>query len=309
MKILIELPTWLGDCVMVSPAIDHITSEYPDANFYFIGSDISINLMKEHPLCKSAEVLHKELINIYRFAKLNSRPDLFISFRSSIRTVILNFLLGSFRFFQYQPYRYKKGHQVEKYVQFINDSLKIKKLAGELNIYKRKSEKKLSNNIGIGLNPGASYGIAKCWPEDKFVEVAIVLSRKADIFIFGGPNDVDISNRIEKRVKKNGVTNVVNYAGETSIDDLCYLISGLDLFITGDSGPMHIASYYKVPTITIFGPTKDSDTNQWKNPYSKIIKQNLSCQPCMKRVCPLGHNNCMKGISSKKVAELALSLI
>jgi len=309
MNILIELPTWLGDCVMASPAIEHIASEYPDANLHFIGSAVSVNLIQDHPRSESAEILNKNLIGIYRFAKLNSPPDVFISFRSSLRTVILNLLLGSIRFFQYKPFRYKRGHQVEKYVDFINDSLGINELAGELVIYKKRCKKKLSDNISIGLNPGASYGVAKRWPEDKFIEVAITLSKKADIFIFGGPDDVDISNRIEKKIKNHGITNVVNYAGETSIDDLCMLISCIDLFITGDSGPMHIASYYKIPTITIFGPTKDSDTNQWKNPYSKIIKQNLSCQPCMKRVCPLGHNNCMKGISSKKVAELALSLI
>ena len=70
--------------------------------------------------------------------------------------------------------------------------------------------------------------------------------------------------------------------------------SQLDLFITGDSGPMHIAASFNIPTVSIFGPTKDSETSQWMNVKNTIIKKTLSCQPCMKRTCPLGHNNCME---------------
>ena len=75
----------------------------------------------------------------------------------------------------------------------------------------------------------------------------------------------------------------------------------LDLFLTGDSGPMHIAASFNIPTVSIFGPTKDEETSQWMNPQNIIVKKNLECQPCMRRKCPLGHHDCMKLIKTNEV--------
>ena len=78
-------------------------------------------------------------------------------------------------------------------------------------------------------------------------------------------------------------------------------ISKLYLFITGDSGPMHIAASFQIPTIAIFGPTNDNETSQWMNQKSIIVKKDLACQPCMKRKCPLIHHDCMKTIKTDDV--------
>ena len=71
---------------------------------------------------------------------------------------------------------------------------------------------------------------------------------------------------------------------------------------------MHIAASFQVPSITIFGPTKDNETSQWMARRSIILKKNLECQPCMKRVCPLNHHNCMKLIKANDVIEAVNSL-
>jgi len=81
-------------------------------------------------------------------------------------------------------------------------------------------------------------------------------------------------------------------------------ISNLDLFITGDSGPMHVAAAFQVPTVAIFGPTKDNETSQWMNEKSLIVKKDLDCQPCMKRTCPLGHHDCMNLIKAEDVLKV-----
>ena len=80
------------------------------------------------------------------------------------------------------------------------------------------------------------------------------------------------------------------------------------MFITGDSGPMHLASAFQVPTVAIFGPTQDTETSQWMNDKSTIVKKNLDCQPCMMRSCPLKHHNCMKYIKSVDVLNATKSL-
>ena len=98
-----------------------------------------------------------------------------------------------------------------------------------------------------------------------------------------------------------GVTNYTNLVGSTTIQELIIRISSLDLFITGDSGSMHIAASFQVPTVAIFGPTKDKETSQWMVDKSIIVKKNLECQPCMKRTCPLKHHDCMNLIKAEEV--------
>ena len=102
--------------------------------------------------------------------------------------------------------------------------------------------------------------------------------------------------------------NYKNLAGNTTITELINKISSLDLFITGDSGPMHIAAAFQIPTVAIFGPTKDKETSQWMNKKSIIVKKNLDCQPCMKRICPLQHHNCMNLIKAIDVLKAVNSI-
>jgi heptosyltransferase-2 len=178
--------------------------------------------------------------------------------------------------------------------------------AGELTIYSDNSLKEKSNLTRkklpmLGINPGASYGSSKRWYPEEFANVAAKLSSEYDITILGGPNEIDISMDIQKLLVKKGVTNYQNLAGNINISELIHHISNLDLFVTGDSGPMHIAASYQVPTVSIFGPTRDNETSQWLNRKSIIVKKNLDCQPCMKRVCPLKHHNCMKLIKAKDI--------
>ena len=71
---------------------------------------------------------------------------------------------------------------------------------------------------------------------------------------------------------------------------------------------MHIAASFQVPTVAIFGPTRDDETSQWKNDKSIIVKKDLDCQPCMKRNCPLKHHNCMNLIKAVDVLKAVRSL-
>ena len=308
MRILIELPTWLGDCVMSTPAIENIVRKFNDCELVFIGSQVSIELMKSHPKCKETYILDRKLINLISTISSIKSIDLFISFRSSIRTKLLKLLLKTKIKYQYNKNKFTSGHQVEKYNQFIKESIGVDFKAKKLRLFK--SFHQYSSKMPrLGLNPGASYGSAKCWPLEKFVEVAVSLSGKFDIIIFGGPDEVDLSNKISQELRNKNCNNFTNLTGKTTIKDLMGYISSLDLFITGDSGPMHIAAAFQIPTVSIFGPTKTNETSQWMNEKSNIVKKELSCQPCMKRVCPLGHHDCMNKISSNEVINSALKLI
>ncbi len=302
MKILIELPSWLGDCIMATPAIQNIVNFYNDVQITFIGSFVSVEAMKNHPKVVKTLVLDKKYSILYRVTKELGEFDVFFSFRSSFRSKFLKFLISSNSKYQFDKNKYKNRHQVEKYNDFVNDSLSARLPVGKLILHAENlTNRTASGKNLLGINPGASYGSAKRWYPQEFAKVANELSNEYDIIIFGGPSEKDIANDIEKSLIKNGVTNYQNLAGNTTIPELINQISDLDLFITGDSGPMHVAAAFQVPTVSIFGPTKDNETSQWMNERSIIVKKNLDCQPCMKRTCPLGHHNCMNLIKAVDV--------
>jgi len=306
MKILIELPTWLGDCVMATPAIKNIVNFYNDVEITFIGSFVSIEALKNHPNAIKTFVLDKKYTSLYKITRDLGNFDAFFSFRSSIRSKFLKFLMSAKNKYQFDKNNYQNRHQVEKYNDFINDSLSIDLTAGKLQIYGydiAKSKKKI-----LGINPGASYGSAKRWYPQEFAKVARELSGEYDVIIFGGPGETDIAGDIEQALIDSGVTNYKNLAGNTTITELINKIASLDLFITGDSGPMHVAAAFQVPTVAVFGPTKDKETSQWMNKKSIIVKKNLDCQPCMKRTCPLQHHDCMNLIKAIDVLKAVNSV-
>jgi heptosyltransferase II len=302
MRILIELPSWLGDAVMTTPAIENLAEFFHGSEIILIGSVVSIDALKNHPKVSKTYVLEREYINIYRAIKFFGKLDIFFSFRSSLRSKFIKFLISSPRKYQFDKNKFLNGHQVEKYNNFINDVLNIALIPEKLTLQSQKSIRRSKNKV-LGINPGAAYGSAKRWYPEKFAAVAHDLSSKYDIVILGGDKEKDIASDIEKYLIEEGVTNFQNLAGQTSLDELLIQIANLDLFITGDTGPMHLAAAYQIPTIAIFGPTNYLETSQWMNEKSVIVKKDLECQPCMKRVCPLKHHKCMKLIEASDVLK------
>jgi len=300
MRVFIELPTWLGDAVMATPAIENFLNELEKPNVTFIGSPVSIELFNDHPLLNQKIVLTKDFLSMIDIAKNIGEFDYFVSFRSSIRSKLFGRIIRSKHKYYYSKRSFTKGHQVERYNSFINRILSKELAPGPLKVYLKDRLKK-SPKKTLGINPGATYGSAKIWPYERFSEVAIALSKKFDIYLLGGKNEINIANEIEKLLLVKGIKNFTNLSGKTSVNQLMQIIENLDIFITGDSGPMHIAAAFNIPSVCIFGPTKQNETSQWGNFNSVIVSKKLNCQPCMKRTCPLKHNNCMNLIESKDV--------
>jgi heptosyltransferase-2 len=314
-KVLIEVPTWLGDCVMTTPAIENIVNLHPDADITIFGSAISTRVFEHHPNLKRIVVDDSRsekfrILHLYKQAKQLGEFDCAISFRRTLVSKLFVWFSKATVKGSYRRYTKQAIHQTIRYNDFVNMVFKISTTASQLTIYKNpkpskaiKSDKKL-----LGINPGASYGSAKRWYPEEFAKVAGELSNQYDIIIFGGPGEKDIATDIENSLVEKGIKNYQNLAGNTSISELMNHITNLDLFITGDSGPMHVAAAFQIPTVAIFGPTKDDETSQWMNDKSIIVKKNLECQPCMKRTCPLQHHNCMKLIAAVEVLDAVKGL-
>jgi len=304
MKLLIELPTWLGDAVMASPAIENIISHFKNVEITLIGSSVSVEALQNHPKVIQTYFVDKRFSNFYKTLSDLDEFDLFFSFRGSLRAKLFKLFVSSKVKNQYSKDKYKRGHQVEKYNNFINDSLGIDSKPGRLIVHS-KGQKKINKNRILGINPGAAFGNAKQWYPENFAKVALELSTEFDIIILGGPQDYDIAQNIESYLIEMGVVNYLNLATKLSVNQLISQIENLDLLVTCDSGPMHLAAALNIPTVAIFGPTKVNETSQWMNEKSIVVKKNFECQPCMKKTCPLKHHNCMKLIDESDILDAA----
>ncbi len=322
MRILIILPNWLGDAIMATPAIELLAKNYPSARFTFVGSYVSIEAIKHHPLCEMAVVddtkkASNRFIATYQLAKKLGVFNLAVTFRNQPHSsLLLRFTKTvvclakqswhSIFLLSHTPKIKNNQHLVLQYAQLAMSN--TTNYNGEISTLKLYIKPKEFDRPTLGINAGATYGSAKRWYPEKFAEVASNFSDKFDIIIFGGPNEVEMAKDIEDNLKAKSVKNYSNLAGKTNIEELCSYIGGCSLFITNDSGPMHVAAAYQVPTVAIFGPTRDKETSQWMNEKSTIVKHEMECSPCMKRECPLKHHECMRSITANEVIEAVKSL-
>ena len=305
MQIFINLPTWLGDCVMASVALKMIFTHFKEARFILFGSSVACELFKE---CENVEVFtqspKKRYINFYKLSKIWGSFDYAFSFRSAFSAKIMLFMLKSKHKFCFDKNALKNSHQVLKYLTFVEKALNLK--AQDTSLFL--PFKPLEKTKTLGLNPGAKYGLAKRWDSSYFAKVALAFKNTHKILIFGVQSESEICAEIEVLLK-NENCECVNLCGKTSVKELCEQISTLDLFISNDSGAMHIAAVYKIKTIAIFGPTDFKETSPWQNENAKILHLNLACMPCMKRVCPLKHHKCMLDLSPNLAIKTAKSIV
>ena len=119
MKLLIEIPTWLGDAVMCTPAIQNVLAKFNNPEVTIIGSLSSIELFENNNKITKTIVLEKNNLYINSFSKSLGKFDLFISFRGSFRSKLLKFFVLSKKKYQFNKNSYKNLHQVEKYNDFI----------------------------------------------------------------------------------------------------------------------------------------------------------------------------------------------
>ncbi len=305
-KIFIEIPTWLGDTVMTTPAIENICAKYPKAHLTIFGSKIATQIFTYHPQVKKiiidkSRISKNRFFYLYKITKKLHKFDIAISFRRRIFAKILIFFITAKVKYVYKRSKIKNKHLVIRYNNFINYAFKINTIAAKLKIHLLPQTKNISNK-SLGINPGATYGSAKCWYANKFATVANNFTDKK-IIIFGSDKETNIANKITTQLITN---NYLNLSGKLSIIELCKYIKNLDIFITADSGPMHIAAAFNIKTVALFGPTKDYETSPWKNPYAVILKKYFSCQPCMQKICHLTGNKyhqCMQTITANEVIK------
>jgi heptosyltransferase-2 len=190
----------------------------------------------------------------------------------------------------------------------------------------------------IGISPGAAYGNAKRWLPERFAAVALAVSRSwqplpdgrgsvssteprpsgsgcrepvtpvrlsAAVVLFGSGGERVLCETVAESLRGAG-TAVHNLAGETTLREFIDLAAACSLFLTNDSGAMHVASAVGVPTVAVFGATDDTTTGP-TGPLARVVREHAECSPCLLRECPIDHR-CMTAVTVERTAAVALEL-
>ena len=157
----------------------------------------------------------------------------------------------------------------------------------------------------VGIHAGARPP-ARRWPAASFSALADTLVRRAGalILLTGGPGEESTIRQVEESMREP----CINLTGQTSLGGLAALIHALDLFITNDTGPAHLAYALNTPSITLFGP---ADYKRWAPldaHLHAVARHPVPCSPCGYWECPIAHP-CLRGISVEQVLSLAENLL
>jgi heptosyltransferase-2 len=330
-KILIRSPNWVGDAVLAIPAMKAIRERFPRAEItvlvrpwvagLFTSATFIDNVWREEKPTSFGD--WKRIVRDVR----NRQFDLAVLLPNSFESALMMFLGRIPQRVGYAtegrrwmltssiaPGKDAK-HQVQYYLDLVkvvsatvqNPSIQIEATSEE-----RQNARKLLNAEGITnetaflvVNPGAAYGAAKRWPEDRFAAAADVLSEKLGLAValIGSATEASIATQIRDRMKMPAAV----LSGKTSLETLIGVLAESSLLVTNDSGPMHIAAALGVPTVAVFGSTDDRVTGPW-GPRTRVVKHAVECSPCLLRECPIDHR-CMSRVSVDDVCTAARELL
>lgn len=160
----------------------------------------------------------------------------------------------------------------------------------------------------IGVSPGAAYGTAKRWLPERFAAAALEIAhqREAGIALFGSKTEAELCRGVAEIIEQSG-GHVRSFAGQTSLREFLEMAAACSLFLTNDSGAMHVASAMGVPSVTVFGATNDAVTGP-TGPFARVIRHAVDCSPCLLRECPIDHR-CMTRVSSAEVVQTGMALL
>ena len=337
-NIIVKMPNWLGDVVMATPVLRLLRQKFSTAKITAMCQNNVAPLLKNDPNIDEIYSYKKPSGWIHRTFQKNeiittlqkSQYDLGIlltnSFSSALwfwrgkvknrvgygnnfRSLFLNRALPL-------PSTIETQHLVKTYQDLLKPfniatsdiSPKLYLTSEELSTarnFLKNHGIDLSHHILVGVNPGAAYGSAKCWLPERFEKVTQELLKNPAIHIIYFSDNS--GSALVNDICKNFPERVINLAGKTNLRELLALISVCSVFLTNDSGPMHIADAIGTRLLALFGSTSDVKTGPFHH-AKNVIHKHVSCSPCYKRVCPIDFK-CMKNISVEEVYQQIEKLI
>ena len=149
----------------------------------------------------------------------------------------------------------------------------------------------------LAMCPGAEFGPSKCWPAERYGQVAKHMHERGwDVWLFGSRNDAAVCAEVNAASGEL----CVDLSGRTDLGQAIDLMSLAERVLSNDSGLMHVAAALGHPVVALFGSTDPTHTPPLSE-RAKTVSLHLDCSPCFKRVCPLGHTNCLRSLPAERV--------
>ncbi len=329
-RILVRGVNWVGDTILTYPAVQTLKRLHPQSRLTMLVAEYLVDLWKTFPYVD-------EIIPFQRKKGLGSfREDLTLGrslkeMHFDLAVVLPRSFRSAFQvYLSRTPVRlgYASGaqsclltHGIPRtgdvllshrvyYYHHLTESLGRTEKISSPRIHLREEDRRwaeetlrdcgvLEHRPLIGINPGATYGLAKCWYPDRFGELGRRLSqkRKASFLLFGKEEERPLAQEVCRRLEGRGI----DFTGKTGLLQLAALLERCDLLITNDTGTMHMAAAVDTPVAALFGSTPPKVTGPWGDRH-RVISRGVSCSPCMKRICPTDHR-CMDLITVEDVEK------
>ena len=325
-KILVMGPSWVGDMVLAHSLFQTLRQQDPNVQIDVAAPAWTLPLLDRMPEVtgkialpfKHGQLCLMERIQFGKRLKSNHYTQS-ISLVNSLKSALLPFaagiktrtgFLGEMRYGLLNDIRPLDKSLLPKTVdRFValgtnkNQALPTipqPKLIADKNNAIQALEKlgfQPSNSKVLGLCPGAEYGEAKRWPATYYAEVAnYAIEHGWQVLLFGSDKDIPVTQEINQITQSR----CIDLGGKTKLGDAIDIMSLCDIVISNDSGLMHVAAALDKKLIAIYGSSDPHHTPPM-HPQAVIEYLGLTCSPCFKRECPLGHINCLKQIMPKKI--------
>jgi heptosyltransferase II len=335
-KILVRATNWIGDALLSLPALRAIRGRFPAAEIVVLARpwvaalyehERSVDRIVSLPAAKGFADFQGKWKIARQLRK--ERFDLAVLLPNSFESAALLCFAGAHRIVGYArdgrtpllthaipvPSRGEiPKHETYYYLELLRRADLIPALpeAGEIRFDRIEEARRRGRDLFaraelktpiIGVSPGAAYGGAKRWLPERFSESARKLAAglNAAVAVFGSADEAALCERVAAEAGGR------NFAGRTTLREFIDMTAACRLFLTNDSGAMHIASALGVPSVAVFGPTDESATGPM-GALSRILRQPVGCAPCLLRECPIDHR-CMTGVSADRAVKTAEELL
>lgn len=331
-KILIWLPSPMGDAILSTPALRSLRRLFEDSEITFLAkplirevlspcrfNDKWLELQSKNPLSVAGKIKRQNYATALLFK--NSFGSALSVFLAGIPARIGYAREGRSFLLTRKIYPPKKTDGKFKPVSMIDYYLEIASVLGAAEV-ERKIElsvdpearnsvrEKLpeafqTNDPLVILVPGGAFGPSKCWPAGRFAKTAERLIKNHNARIIISVSDQPMEQKIARQIVESCPYKLINLTERpVALSELKALFAVSDLVISNDTGPRHIATGLKRKVITLFGPNDPAWTETGYNKEIRI-QGRAPCAPCQKPRCKKNRVYCMESITVEMVCRAA----
>ena len=324
-NILIIKPGAVGDLLQMTPVIRALKAYSPEAKIsLMVGSGITAALFKNDPRISETVIFdrdgrHRSLSSrLALWKQLHSRGyDLVLNYqRSNLKTWFLASAAFPCRVLVYHKAKDRTVHAVVNYLETLAP-LGISTADLDLELILDKEARAyarglftsldLDGKTVVALNPGATHAVNR-WPANRFAELADLIADDlhACPLIIGGPDDVTLADEIVALSRSKPVS----LAGRTSLLQLGAVLEKCSILVSGDTGPLHLATAVGTKVVALFGAADPGRTGPVGKGHRVIQAGKVPCVPCRSRSCAnQNYLECMERITAREVADVIIGMI